>query len=95
MEKQKTIERLGRIREYENQKRQEELEEKEKKQEEYKKQKEKLKQIKFEMSMKLDKEKQEIINKFDELMRQNKEITPETIKEMFPDDEELYEKVKG
>ena len=66
MEKQKTIERLGRIREYENQKRQEELEEKEKKQEEYKKQKEKLKQIKFEMSMKLDKEKQEIINKFDE-----------------------------
>ena len=33
--------------------------------------------------MKLDKEKQEIINKFDNLMRQNKDITPETIKEMF------------
>ena len=46
------------------------------------------------MSMKLDKEKQEIINKFDNLMRQNKDITPETIKEMFPDDDELYEHVK-
>ena len=45
--------------------------------------------------MKLDKEKEKIINKFDNLMRQNKDITPETIKEMFPDDEELYEKVKG
>ena len=27
-------------------------------------------------------------------MKQNKEIQPETIKEMFPDDEDLYEKVK-
>ena len=46
------------------------------------------------MSMKLDKEKQQLIGKFDNLMRQNKDITPETIKEIFPDDEELYEKVK-
>ena len=68
--------------------------EKERKQAEYKKQKEKLNQMKSEMSMKLDKEKQQIISKFDNLMRQNKDITPETIKEIFPDDEELYEKVK-
>ena len=27
-------------------------------------------------------------------MKQNKEIQPDTIKEMFPDDEDLYEKVK-
>ena len=46
------------------------------------------------MSLKLDREKQEIINKFDNLMKQNKDITPETIKEMFPDDDELYEHVK-
>ena len=38
--------------------------------------------------MKLDKEKQEIINKFDEFIF-------ETIKEMFPDEQELFEKVKG
>ena len=35
------------------------------------------------MSIKLDKEKQEILNKFDDVMRQNKEIQPETIKEIF------------
>ena len=40
--------------------------------------------------MKLDKEKQEIINKFDNLMRQNKEIQPSIIKKMFPDDNEDY-----
>ena len=92
MEKQKNIERLGRIKEYENEKRQNELNEKERKQAEYKKQKEKFNQLKQEMSIKLDKEKQEIINKFEDLMKQNKEIQPETIKEMFPDDEDLYEK---
>ena len=33
--------------------------------------------------MKLDKEKQEIINKFDNIMRKNKEIQPSTIKKCF------------
>ena len=65
-----------------------------KEQEEKQKEQEKLNKLKEEMSIKLDKEKQEIINKFEDLMKQNKEIQPDTIKEMFPDDEDLYEKVK-
>ena len=39
------------------------------------------------------KKKEEIIRKFDKLLKQNKEIDPQTIKEVFPDDEELYNKV--
>ena len=35
-----------------------------------------------------------MLEKFDKFMQQNKEIEPETIKEMFPDDEELYKKVQ-
>ena len=31
--------------------------------------------------------------KFDKIMRQKKEIEPKTIKEIFPEDEELYKKV--
>ena len=34
------------------------------------------------------------MKKFENLMKQNKEIDPQTIKEVFPDDEELYNKVK-
>ena len=33
------------------------------------------------------------MEKFDDLMSKNKEIDPQTIKEMFPDYQELYEKV--
>ena len=32
--------------------------------------------------------------KFDKIIKQNKEIEPETIKELFPEDEELYNKIK-
>jgi hypothetical protein len=33
------------------------------------------------------------MKKFDNLMKQNKEIDPETIKDVFPEDKELYNKV--
>ena len=47
-----------------------------------------------EISEQIEKEKQNVINKFDKLMKQNKGIQPYMIKELFPDDEELYNKVK-
>ena len=34
------------------------------------------------------------MKKFDQIIKQNKEIEPETIKQLFPDDEELYNKIK-
>ena len=39
-------------------------------------------------------QKEEVVKKFDQIVKQNKEIEPETIKELFPDDEELYQKIK-
>ena len=35
-----------------------------------------------------------MLEKFDKFMQQNKEIEPQTIKQMFPEDEELYKKVQ-
>ena len=46
------------------------------------------------MSNEIKKQKQKMLEKFDKFMQQNKEIEPETIKKMFPDDEELYKKVE-
>ena len=93
LEKSNLIQRKMRISEYQNQLRMEELEEKEKKMKEFKNQREKLTQQRIETSIGIQKKKDEILRKFDNLMKQNKEIDPQTIKEVFPDDEELYNKV--
>ena len=71
-----------------------ELEEKEKKIKEFKIQQEKLAQQRIETSIGIEKKKEAIMRKFDNLMKQNKEIDPQTIKEVFPDDKELYQKVQ-
>ena len=36
-----------------------------------------------------------MLDKFDKFMKQNKEIEPKTIKEIFPEDEKLYHKVES
>ena len=93
IEKNNLIQRKMRIAEYQNKLRMDELEEKEKKIQEFKSQKEKLTQQRIETSIGIQKKKEEILTKFENLMKQNKEIDPKTIKEVFPDDEELYNKV--
>ena len=80
--------------EYQNKLKMTELEEKEKKIQAFKTQKEKLTQQRIETSIGIEKKKEAIMKKFENLMKQNKEIDPQTIKEVFPDDEELYNKVK-
>ena len=94
IEKNNMIQRKMRAAEYRNKLRMEELEVKEKKFQDYKNQKEKLTQQRVETSIGIQKKKEEILRKFDNLIKQNKEIDPETIKEIFPDDIELYNKVK-
>ena len=94
IEKNNMIQRKMRAAEYKNKLRMEELEEKEKKFQDYKNQKEKLTQQRIETSIGIQKKKEEVLKKFENLMKQNKEIDPETIKEIFPDDIELYNKVK-
>ena len=87
IEKNNLIQRKMRIAEYQNKLRMDELEEKEKKIQEFKSQKEKLTQQRIETSIGIQKKKEEILTKFENLMKQNKEIDPKTIKEVFPDDE--------
>ena len=83
-----------RIKEYKNQKRMEELEEKDKKIEEFKIQKLKVMKNKAETSAKIQKEKEEIILKFEQRKKETKEIDCELIKELFPEDIDLYLRMK-
>ena len=54
----------------------------------------KLTEQRKETSNEIKRQKQKMLEKFDKFMKQNKEIEPKTIKEMFPEDEELYKKVE-
>ena len=53
-----------------------------------------MKEKQQEMSEDIERQKQEVISKFDKMMKQNKGIEPEMIKELYPDDEEFYNHVK-
>ena len=94
IEKARNIQRMQRQQEYKNHLRMEELNVKEQKIEDFKKQCERINQQKAQAAMKFQRQKEEVVKKFDNLMKQNKEIEPETIKQLFPDDEELYNKIK-
>ena len=94
IEKNNIIQRKKKMAEYKNKLKINELEEKEKKFQEYKTQRDKLTEKRREASNELQKQKEELLLKFDKLMKQNKEIEPKTIREMFPEDEDLYKKVQ-
>ena len=94
IEKARNIVRMQRQQEYKNQLRMEELNVKEQKIEDFKKQCEKINQQKTQAAIKFQRQKEDIVKKFDNLMKQNREIEPQTIKELFPDDQELYNKIK-
>ena len=87
IEKANLIKRKMKIAEYQNKLKMNELEEKEKKIQMFKIQREKLAQQRIETSIGIEKKKEAIMKRFDNLMKQNKEIDPQTIKDVFPDDE--------
>ena len=74
---------MQRQQEYKNQLRAEELNVKEQKIEDFKKQCERINQQKAQADIKFQRQKKEIVKKFDNLMKQNKEIELEMIKELF------------
>ena len=82
-----------RIQDYKNRLKMDELEVKEKKLSEFKLQKEKLAIQRAQASTEVQKQKEEILQKFERLSRQKKEIEPEMIRELFPGDVELYRNV--
>ena len=69
LEKYNMIQRKMRIAEYQNKLRMEELEEKEKKLQDFKTQREKLTQQRIETSIEIQKKKEEILKKFDNLLK--------------------------
>ena len=85
---------MQRQQEYKNQLRIDELNEKEQKIEEFKKQCEKINQQKTLAAIAFQRQKEEVVKKFDQIVKQNKEIEAETIKELFPEDNDLYQKIK-
>ena len=94
-QKKQNIIRLERINKYKIEKRLEELDEKEQKIEEFKKKKMELIENKAKLTGDMEKEKQNLIVKFENTFKKkNSQIDAEIIKELFPEDEELYNRVK-
>lgn len=49
----------------------------------------------MELAEEVTKKKQDVLEKFDKMMKKNQGISVETIKELFPDDNELIDRVVG
>ena len=94
IEKSNILLRKKKIEDYKNRLRMNEIEEKDKKIEEFKNRRIKLTEQRRETSNEIKKQKDLLLLKFDKIMKSNKEIEAKTIKEMFPEDEELYKKVE-
>ena len=94
-QKRQNLIRLERRNLYEIEKRNEELNEKEKKIENFKKKKRELIESKAKLASDMEKEKQELIFKFENALKKKKQIDAEIVKELFPEDEELYNRVKN
>ena len=69
--------------------------EKEKKIEDFKKKKRELIESKAKLANDMEKEKQELIVKFENALKKKKQIDAEIVKELFPEDEELYNRIKN
>ena len=94
-EKRQNIKRLNRINDYKNRKRLDEINEKLKKIEKYKLKKEELRVSKSKLTDSIEREKQKLIEKFETVLQKNKQIDAEVVKELFPEDEDLYQKIKN
>ena len=94
IEKARIIMRKQRQQEYRYKLMMDEINEKDQKIESFKRQCEKINDQKNKAKIKFQREKEEVVKKFNEIVKQNKEIDEETIKQLFPDDEELYNKIK-
>jgi hypothetical protein len=92
-EKSRIIKRMHNVEEYKKEKKLEEINEKMRRAEEFKYQKQLMLEKKKEISDEIERQKREVMEKFDKIMKKNKGINVETIRELFPDDNELVEKI--
>ena len=68
---------------------------KRKKIEDFKKKKREMIENKTKQTNEMEKEKQELILKFENAFQKKKQIDAEIVKELFPEDQELYKRIKN
>lgn len=93
-QKRQNIIRLERINQYRTEKRLEELNEKEMKMEDFKRKKMELIENKAKLTDDMEKEKQNLISRFENTFKKKTLIDAQIVKELFPEDEELYKRIK-
>lgn len=91
----KVLTRLSKIQEYQNDINKSKIDEKMRKAEEFKEQKQYFLDQKKKMADNIAKQKSEVLLKFDKMMKNSGTISAEAIRNLFPDDIELYERIVG
>ena len=86
--------RMQRMKEYKYELKCKEIEDKEKRIEHMKNEQNKFRQEKKRLNRQMQNEKTELINKFNNLVKGKTKIDSEIVKKLYPDDKELYQKIK-
>ena len=94
LERQFNLKRLNRIAVNKTKKKEAEKKERENQIEMHKKKKLNLKEENVIIGDSIVKEKGKLLEKFDDALKKNKDIDPEFIKELFPEDDKFYNKIK-
>lgn len=95
VEKNFTNKRIQRIKKYNFELKEKEMEEKEKKIDLMKNEKIKFQNERKKMNVELQNEKYLLMNKFNHLIKGKSKINVEVIKQLYPEDEQLYKKIKN
>ena len=95
VEKDSINKRIQRMKEYKFELKEKEIEDKEKRLELMKNEKQKFQKERKRLNIELQNEKSALINKFNNLVKGKSKIDSEIVKELYPEDEELYQKIKN
>ena len=95
VEKDFVNKRIQRMKEYKFELKEKEIEDKEKRFEFMKSEKNKFQNQRKQLNIDLQNEKYQLINKFNNLVKGKSKIDSEIVKKLYPEDEELYKKIKN
>ena len=95
VEKDFVNKRIQRMKEYKFELKEKEIEDKEKRFEFMKNEKNKFQNQRKQLNIDLQNEKYQLINKFNNLVKGKSKIDSEIVKKLYPEDEELYKKIKN
>ena len=93
-ERQHNLIRINRITFYKNKKKSENMANKEDKMKKYKLRKQALIEKNLFLGDSIEKEKVKLMEEFDSVLQKNKDIHPDIIKKLFPEDTQFYDKIK-